>query len=147
MNTCTMLIYFTGNSLGDLIQNIIHGPMPNLRELRPDIPEGLEHVLFRCMDREKLRRPDVIELARMLDMVPLEAQLAVGGAFLLVGSWLIARALRDRTHGIVVTPAALTPFDDAVEIAATVNLPQPEFTPAQQPGGGDFGGAGATGKY
>ena len=57
---------FTGNSLGDLIQNIIHGPMPNLRDLRPDLPEGLEHVLFRCLERDKTRRPDVIELARLL---------------------------------------------------------------------------------
>jgi eukaryotic-like serine/threonine-protein kinase len=57
---------FTGNSLGDLIQNIVHGPMPNLRDLRPDLPEGLEHVLFRCLDRDKTRRPDVVELARML---------------------------------------------------------------------------------
>ena len=88
-----------------------------------------------------------IELGRVLDVLPLEAKLAIGGAFLLGGSWLIARALRDRTTGIVVTPAALTPFDDAVEIAATVNVPQPEFTPAQQTGGGEFGGAGATGKY
>jgi hypothetical protein len=88
-----------------------------------------------------------IELGRVLEVLPLEAKLALGGAFLLGGSWLTARALRDRTRGIVVTPAALTPFDDAVEVAATVNLPQQDFTPAQQEGGGEFGGAGATGKY
>jgi serine/threonine-protein kinase len=57
---------FTGNSLGDLIQNIMHGATPNLRDYRPDIPEGLEHVLFRCMERDRARRPDVVELARML---------------------------------------------------------------------------------
>ncbi len=57
---------FSGNSLGDLIQNIIHGPMPNLRQFRPDIPEGLEYVVGRCLERERERRPDVIELARML---------------------------------------------------------------------------------
>jgi serine/threonine-protein kinase len=57
---------FTGNSLGDLIQNIMHGPTPNLRDYRPDIPEGLEHVLLRCMERDRTRRPDVVELARML---------------------------------------------------------------------------------
>ena len=57
---------FTGNSLGDLIQNIMHGPMPNLRHFRPDIPEGLEDVVARCMERPRERRPDVIELARML---------------------------------------------------------------------------------
>ncbi len=57
---------FTGNSLGDLIQNIIHGPMPNLRQVRPDIPAGLEDVIGRCLERDRDRRPDVVELARML---------------------------------------------------------------------------------
>jgi eukaryotic-like serine/threonine-protein kinase len=57
---------FTGNSLGDLIQNIMHGPMPNLRDYRPDLPQGLEQVLWRCMERDRARRPDVVELARML---------------------------------------------------------------------------------
>ncbi|MBX3208501.1 MAG: protein kinase [Labilithrix sp.] len=57
---------FTGNSLGDLIQNIMHGPIPNLRAYRGDIPEGLEHVVWRCLDRERDRRPDVVELARLL---------------------------------------------------------------------------------
>jgi hypothetical protein len=77
----------------------------------------------------------------------LEAKLAVLGAILLAGSWILARALRGRTTGVVVTPAALTPFDDAVEIAATVNVPQPEFAPPAEAPGGEFGGAGATGKY
>jgi serine/threonine-protein kinase len=57
---------FTGTALGDLIQNVIHGPIPNLRQLRPDIPEGLEHVVLRCLDRDRDRRPDAIELARLL---------------------------------------------------------------------------------
>jgi len=57
---------FTGNSLGDLIQNIVHGPMPNLRHFRPDIPAGLEEVVGRCLERDRDRRPDAVELARML---------------------------------------------------------------------------------
>ena len=51
---------FTGNSFGDLIQNITHAPIPNLRDLRPDIPAGLEHVVLRCLDRDRTRRPDVV---------------------------------------------------------------------------------------
>jgi hypothetical protein len=86
-----------------------------------------------------------IELARTLD-VPLEAKLALGGALLLGGSWLASRALRDRTAGLVSTPSRLTPFDDDLELAATIALPRAEFD--QQPeSGGEFGGAGATGKY
>jgi serine/threonine-protein kinase len=57
---------FGGNSLGDLIQNIVHGPLPNLRDLCPDLPEGLEHVLFQALERDRKRRPDVIAFARLL---------------------------------------------------------------------------------
>lgn len=86
-----------------------------------------------------------VELARTID-VPLEAKLAAGGALLLGGSWLLARALRDRTTGIVITPEKLTPFDDDLEIAATVALPRADFDQKVE-SGGEFGGAGATGKY
>ena len=77
---------------------------------------------------------------------PLELKLTVAGASLLLGSWLLARALRERTSGIVVTPAKLTDFDDQLEIAATASLPRAEFDQRMETGG-EFGGAGATGKY
>ena len=86
-----------------------------------------------------------IEFARTLD-VPLEAKLALGGAILLTGSWLASRALRDKTTGIVAMPSRLTPFDDELEIAATVSLPRADFDQKVE-SGGEFGGAGATGKY
>jgi serine/threonine-protein kinase len=58
---------FGGQSLGELIQAIMNGPIPNLREAKPDIPPGLEQVVGRCLEREKSRRlSDVTELARML---------------------------------------------------------------------------------
>jgi len=86
-----------------------------------------------------------IEFARTIE-IALEAKLALGGAILLGGSWLTSRALRDRTTGIVATPAKRTPFDDELEVIATTALPRAEFD--QKPeSGGEFGGAGATGKY
>jgi serine/threonine-protein kinase len=58
---------FGGTSLGELIQNIMHGPVPNLREARPDIPAGFEHVVGACLERDNTKRlADVVELARML---------------------------------------------------------------------------------
>jgi hypothetical protein len=86
------------------------------------------------------------ELGRLFDF-PVEAKLACGGALLLGGSWLASRALRDRTAGIVATPAKLTPFDDDLAIAATIVLPRAEFDQKAESGGGRFGGAGATGDY
>lgn len=78
--------------------------------------------------------------------LPDEAKLAAAGALLLVGSWLAARALKEKTQGLVATPAKLTTFDDDLEIAATLALPQQNFEQRME-SGGEFGGAGATGKY
>jgi hypothetical protein len=86
-----------------------------------------------------------VEVARTID-VALEVKLALGGAVLLAGSWLASRALRDKTTGIVTSPSKMTPFDDELEIAATVALPRADFDQKVE-SGGEFGGAGATGKY
>lgn len=79
----------------------------------------------------------------------LEWQLIGIGACLLIISWLTWRALRDRTSGLVVTPASLTPHDEELQIAATVAVPQPKGEPAPESrgAGGQFGGAGSTGEY
>jgi serine/threonine-protein kinase len=58
---------FNGSSLGELIQTIMHGDSPNLREVKPDVPPGLEHVVGRCLEREREKRfKDAGELARAL---------------------------------------------------------------------------------
>ncbi|MEO7332046.1 MAG: serine/threonine-protein kinase, partial [Minicystis sp.] len=58
---------FHGASLGELIQGIMHAPIPNLRDAKPDVPQGLEHVVGRCLERDRANRlGDVIELARLL---------------------------------------------------------------------------------
>ncbi len=58
---------FHATSLGELIQGIMHGPIPSLREARPDLPQGLEHIVAHCLQRDRNNRlGDVIELARML---------------------------------------------------------------------------------
>ena len=85
------------------------------------------------------------DLAEYFDYPP-ETKLAAAGALLLVGSWLAARALKEKTQGIVATPAKLTPFDDELESIATVHIPQQNFEQRME-SGGEFGGAGATGKY
>ena len=86
-----------------------------------------------------------VDIAEKID-VAVEAKLAAAGALLLVGSWLISRALRDHPRGFVTTPAKLTPIDDELEIAATISIPQQNFDQKME-SGGRFGGAGATGDY
>jgi hypothetical protein len=85
---------------------------------------------------------------------PLEVKLAFAGAFLLGGSLLVSRVLRDRTTGVVATPAQLTPIDDILQDVGTVAAahaagPPPEAatTEARPSGDGGFGGAGASDSY
>lgn len=78
--------------------------------------------------------------------VAAEAKFAVAGVLLLVGSWLLSKALKNNVRGFVTTPAKLTPIDDELQIAASLAMPQQDFDQRME-SGGNFGGAGATGEY
>ena len=78
---------------------------------------------------------------------PQEWSLIVGGCALLATSAIVARDLRERTRGIVVSPDALTAFDDEIQILGTIAVQPRVDAPGQPEGGGRFGGAGATGDY
>jgi hypothetical protein len=97
------------------------------------------------------------EISRDL-AISLELKLAADGAFLLIGSYVVSRALRSHTRGFVVTPAKLTAVDDMIEIAGALaaadhahHAQSPAEAapaePARAEGDGGFGGAGATGSY
>ncbi len=91
----------------------------------------------------------VVEAAQTIAS-PLETKLAAGGAFLLATAFIVQRALRARTTGIVVTPASLTSVDDALSIAGAVVAPtgaRVESPEGRPQGEGGFGGAGATGEF
>lgn len=84
------------------------------------------------------------------ELLPLETEwrLIVGGAIVLAMSAIASRALRDQRRGIVVRPEALSAFDEEIQVLATVAMqPGVEASADQEPGGGSFGGAGATGRF
>ena len=79
-----------------------------------------------------------------------EAKLILGGVALLATSTALMRLLRDRKTGIVVTPTKPHELQDAVQIGAMLRMATPDAGPAEpRPvgGGGEFGGAGASGQY
>jgi hypothetical protein len=90
---------------------------------------------------------------RALTGASLEQRFAVEGAILLVVSSLIERRLRGRTTGITSDPIA--PTSDAaklMELAVTVTMAaaqqgSTDTKPTMDPGGGQFGGAGASGGF
>ncbi|MEK6375346.1 MAG: hypothetical protein AABO58_21940 [Acidobacteriota bacterium] len=94
--------------------------------------------------------------ARELFRFPLEIKLMAGGAVLIALAVAITRALRGRKTGFVVEPSAVTPYDEAMQILATLPSAHPASaepaTAAAAPevkSGDDssFGGAGAGGGY
>ncbi|HJQ37448.1 MAG TPA: hypothetical protein VKB93_09940 [Thermoanaerobaculia bacterium] len=86
-----------------------------------------------------------IGLAEELDARP-EIALAIGGALLLSLSLVVSRALRGRTRGFVATKEQL-PAADAIEIAGAIAISPSERPAAPENGGGQFGGAGASGTF
>ena len=58
---------FEGDDVKEIAIEIARSPKVSLRSLRPDLPSGLELVIQRCLERERLNRyQSVAELARDL---------------------------------------------------------------------------------
>ncbi len=56
---------FPGLALGELVAQIVRGPIPNLHAVRPGLPNGLELVIARCLERDRHHRArDCVELRR-----------------------------------------------------------------------------------
>ena len=81
----------------------------------------------------------------------MEARLLAGGALLLLLTAVVSRLLRGRTRGIVVTPAPMTQLEQAIQMGGSVAIAHPDPAsqqpPELKPGGGEFGGAGASGSF
>jgi serine/threonine-protein kinase len=58
---------FDGETLGEIFAAIIEGPPPPPREYRPEIPEALERVIMKCLERDREKRwSNCAELAAAL---------------------------------------------------------------------------------
>lgn len=58
---------FGGETLGQLMYNIMYMPLPSLQQRRPEVPSGLEQAMARCLERDMNRRyANVAELAEAI---------------------------------------------------------------------------------
>lgn len=80
-----------------------------------------------------------------------ETRLIAAGIALVAIASILSRLLRGRTLGFVVTPTALTRYDEAMQIGGTIAIAPSHEAPAaasgRESGGGSFGGAGASGDF
>ncbi|HKB81380.1 MAG TPA: hypothetical protein VKH35_16850 [Thermoanaerobaculia bacterium] len=79
---------------------------------------------------------------------PVEVDLIAAGAVVLLLASALMRALRGHERGFVLAREEHE-LDEALQIAAMLPLAAPTVTPAPHPlgGGGEFGGAGASGRF
>jgi serine/threonine-protein kinase len=47
---------FNGDNVGTVLAAVLSAPMPSVRALRPEVPEALEKILHRCLERDVKRR-------------------------------------------------------------------------------------------
>jgi len=66
---------FMGEGIPDLVLNIVTGPTPSARAVRPDVPLVLEQAIRRCLEKDRANRyANVAELAEALvGLAPKEA--------------------------------------------------------------------------
>lgn len=58
---------FSGKSSANIMTSIMRDPAPKLRSLRADVPEALEEVIDRCLEKDReLRYSTVIDLAEAI---------------------------------------------------------------------------------
>src|ERR1700722_3599915 len=108
---------FVGESLPDLIVNIVAGAMTPMGAHRPDLPEEVERIVARCVACDPgARFPDVLALAEAIaPLAPAEARLLVPR---------IRRSIRGGAMDLSTLPAV-----DPVALDATLaTTPEPWTT-------------------
>jgi serine/threonine-protein kinase len=108
---------FPGESLPEIVCQVTQGEMRPIRDLRPDVPDGLAEAIGRCLQRDPGRRyANVAELARSLaDFAPAE------------GAVFLDRICRILEAGEAAAPRARAPHarrgaqDDSSLIHAAVS--------------------------
>ncbi len=102
---------FTGETMPQLVLKVMSEPAPGLRDIRPGVPEGLERVVHRCLDKDLDKRyPNVAELAS--DLLPFGPERARASAD------RIARVIH--AAGLSTTDFALPRYDAKGEAVGTV---------------------------
>jgi serine/threonine-protein kinase len=108
---------FRGNNDADLIRNVMFVKPPNLRDVRPGVPEPLADWVERAMSSDPVARPTPTELAACLPDV-------TDGERIVLGTWV-----RERMPASAVT--IVDAGSGRIEIAAAPSMATPAPGQAQ----------------
>jgi serine/threonine protein kinase len=81
-----------GATLFTRLRSIAHEPPPDLRELRPDVPDSMAEVLSRCLEWDADDRPLPRDLTPLFEITAEELKLPEGWAAQILREW-VARHL------------------------------------------------------
>jgi eukaryotic-like serine/threonine-protein kinase len=113
---------FDGETIGVLLTAVLSAEAPSLRRLNPDVPERLERVVMRCLERDvDLRYQTAAELAR--ELVPFCSE-AVADLLPRIEVWSSRVTIPNTRTSTPLPPSARALLGAGGEGAAT--LPSPD---------------------
>lgn len=125
---------FVGESREHVRQQVLSADLPRLRSLNPELPEALESIVLRCLQREQSLRYDSADtFASELQRLQSDQSVRAGGAPRQL-SKLLSRGVRPLRHAAYLVAAAgllgllgtlLTRSSDQHDEAATKERRQP----------------------
>jgi serine/threonine-protein kinase len=123
-------------TLPELVAAILHKPAPPLRELRPDVPEGLAVVVDRCLAKDRDARFDTAaEVAKaLLKFAPDRARPLAERAASMIPAFSISKQEVDPTEGAGRIPAPMAATQSEVHRVDSGLI-------GTEPGGGSNGGS------
>ena len=113
---------FDGETIGQLCTQILDAPTPSLRQRAPNVPAGLEAVVFRCLEKDPNKRYAAIpELAAALaPFAQAEVSDQIGRIDRLARGSILTPAAFAAAGSVAPDPAEATILDRAGEGTTTV---------------------------
>lgn len=118
---------FQGETLSEVSINIATQQPPSLRQSRPDLPDGLEAVVLKCLEKDRSRRyQNVAELAGdLVRFGPAHASLSAGRISRIVHASLRSQETLESVSSSGVQSSAAAPAETAPPWGTSDALPEP----------------------
>jgi hypothetical protein len=118
---------FGGRTLTEICTSVLCDPVPRVRELRPEVPEGLDAVVHRCLQKNRDHRyADVSALA--LALAPFASPAGRASMPRVQGIAIGAARPLERTHGEASASWGIQPPDEVSTDPRLTRVPGEHFS-------------------